>query len=114
MKNQLAETAAAVAKWKGAILSIEAKLNTANLALTAARELRDAAALRATLGDAEAIAAISKARADIYAADQQIIELGIAEKAAKAELGQAEAAAVVARRVIVEQLKRDRIKSGTG
>jgi hypothetical protein len=113
LEKTVTETAAVVIEWKNTISGIEAQFQTANLALAKAKKIREANALKASMGDAAAVAAVKLARAEQLAAEQTILDLEIARPAAQAQLAAAEKAAESARcelaKFHAEKLMRKRI-----
>jgi chromosome segregation ATPase len=114
LEKQVDETAAVVADWKRSIAAIETQLNSANLALTRAKQLRESLALNASLGVSEAVAQIKHARSEQNTAEQTIGDLHIALPEAQAQLASAEKAAESARREVAQyhaqQLQRQRVE----
>jgi hypothetical protein len=119
MKTQTLEEAVAAAAetvtdWRAKIASIEEKIAAEDRAIAIAKQHREQHALAATLGDANAIAAIKKARSEQLNAEQILADLRIALPAAAAELVAAEKAAESARRALAklqaEEIMRKRIE----
>ena len=113
LEKQVAETAAVVTEWKSAISKIETQFNVANLARANAKKIREANALKASMGDAAAVAAIKHARSEQHTAEQTIGDLQIALPEAEAQLTMAEKAAESARHELAklhgEKLMRKRV-----
>jgi hypothetical protein len=113
LEKQVAETAAFVADWQRSIAAIETQLNNANLALMRAKGHRETHALKASLGDATAIAAVKHARSEQHSAEQTIADLQIALPEAQAQLASAEKVAASARHELAklhgEKLMRQRV-----
>jgi hypothetical protein len=113
LEKQVVETAAIVADWKRSIAAIETQLHTADLALMSAKGHRETHALKASLGDATAIAAVKHARSEQHSAEQTTGDLQIALPEAQAQLASAEKAAASARHELAklhgEKLMRQRV-----
>ncbi|SIN82927.1 hypothetical protein SAMN05443247_00025 [Bradyrhizobium erythrophlei] len=100
LEDAVAETALAVTGWKSTIAKIETQLNVAGLALARAKKQREIHALKASMNDAAAVAAIKAARSDQLAAEETINDLKTALPAAQEQLAAAEKAAASARDVL--------------
>jgi hypothetical protein len=102
-----------VDEWASNIKKIEAEFGAANLARANAKKIREANALKASMGDAGALAAVKHARSEQHTAEQTIDDLKIALPEAEAQLAAAEKAATSARnqlaRFNAEILMRKRI-----
>jgi prophage DNA circulation protein len=113
LEKQVAETAAVVTEWKSAISKIETQFNVANLARANAKKIREANALKASMGDAAAIGAVKHARSEQHTAEETIGDLKIALPEAEAQLAAAEKAAASARHELAklhgEKLMRQRV-----
>ena len=113
LEKQVTETAAVVTEWKSAISKIETQFNVANLARANAKKIREANALKASMGDAAAVAAIKHARSEQHTAEQTIGDLQIALPEAEAQLAMAEKNAASARHELAklfgEKLMRQRV-----
>jgi hypothetical protein len=107
------ETAAVVTEWQRSISSIETQVNTANAALVRAKKQREIHALKASMGDAAAIAAIKTARDAQRDAESTIDDLRVALPEAQSQLVAAEKAAASARHELAmlhgERLMRERV-----
>ncbi len=97
LEDAVAATAATVANWRTKIAKIETQIATENHAITIATKHREQHALAATLGDANAVAAIKQARSEQHEAEQRVADLAIALPAAAENLAAAEKAAAAAR-----------------
>jgi hypothetical protein len=113
LEKQVADTAAVVTEWKNAIAQIETQLNVASLTLGRAKKHREDHALKASLGDATAIAAVKHARGEQHTAEQNIGDLTLALPEAQAQLAIAEKNAESARHELAklhgEKLMRARV-----
>jgi hypothetical protein len=114
LNKKVEEAAAVVAEWKNTIAKIETQFNIANLALANAKKAREAHALKAAMGDADAIAAIKHARSEQLTAEQTIGDLKVALPEAEAQLDAAKKAATFAQhelsRFEAGCLMRERVK----
>jgi hypothetical protein len=97
LEAEVETRAATVADWKRSVASIETQFNTANAALVRAKKQRETHALKASMGDGAATAAIKAARAEQLAAEQTSDDLKIALPEMEAQLAAAEKAAASAR-----------------
>ena len=97
LEKAVSDTAAVVSDWRRSIASIETQLNAANLALARAKKHREEHALKASLGDPAAIAAVKHGRAEQHSTEQTIADLALALPEAQAQLVIAEKNAESAR-----------------
>ncbi len=113
LEEEVSKTAAVVSDWKNSIAKIETQFNVARLAVAKAQKSREAQALKATMGDAAAVAAIKLARDEKQNAEQIISDLKFALPEAQAQLAAAEKAAASARHALAmlqaEKLMRQRV-----
>lgn len=113
LERQVEETSAVVTECKNTIGGIETQFQTANLAKANAKKSRETHALRASMGDAAAIAAAKHARDAQRDAESTIDDLRVALPAAEEQLVAAEKAAASARHALAklqaEKLMRQRI-----
>jgi hypothetical protein len=98
LQDAVTETVSAVSDWKEKNRSLDAQARDLDGIITAATTHREDKALSALLGDANAKAAIAKARAQQYEAEQELADIARYAKPAAAEaLAAAEIAAQSAR-----------------
>jgi hypothetical protein len=102
-----------VEEWKGTIAKITSRVELANLALANSKQVREASALKAEMGDVTALKAITQARHDGHNAEQIMGDLQHAMADAQVKLAEAETEAASARAALarrqVEILIRQRI-----
>lgn len=113
LEKAVAEAEAVVTGWQAKISALESQAAELNTIVTKAIASREGHALSALLGDANAKAAILKARSDQGSAEQNLADIGHAVPAARAQLASAEIAAQSARTALshhqADLLKRQRI-----
>jgi hypothetical protein len=105
------EAEAKVGDWRRSIAAIETQLNTANLSLANAKQIRENHALKAAMGDAVAIEAVTAARSEQSSAEQTIADLQIALPEAMAQLAKAEKAAAAARHAVAKAKAEEAMKN---
>jgi hypothetical protein len=89
LEKQIADAAAVVTDWKNTIANIETQFHAANLALANAKKVREAYALKAAMGDADAVASVKHARGEQHSAEQTVADLKVALPEAEAQLAAA-------------------------
>jgi uncharacterized membrane protein YdfJ with MMPL/SSD domain len=99
-----------VGDWRRSIAAIDTQLNTANLSLARAKQIRENHALKAAMGDAVAIEAVTAARSEQSSAEQTIADLQIALPEAMAQLAEAEKAAAAARHAVAKAKAEEAMK----
>jgi hypothetical protein len=114
LEDAVAKTSATAAGWVAKVKALEIQVADWTHAVTTATSLREQHALAAALGEAHAIVAIKKARAEQHDAEQHLADLSmIALPAAMAHLASAEKAATSARhelaKLIATQIMRARV-----
>jgi hypothetical protein len=102
LQEAVKTAAAVVSDWQRSIASIETQFNVANLALMKSQKERETHALKASMGDVAAIAAVKHARDAQRDAQSTIDDLKIALPEAQAQLAAAEKAAESARRALAQ------------
>src|SRR5258706_831903 len=102
LEKQVAETAAVVTEWNSTIAKIETQLNAAGLALAKAKQEGEIHALKASTGDAAAIAAKYIAWDAQRDAESTIADLRVALPKAFSQLAEAEQATENARRALAK------------
>jgi len=90
LEKQVEDTSACVTEWKRALANIEQQFQAANLARATAKKRREANALKASMADPGAVAAVKQERGEQQAAEQTIEDLKVALPEAQAQLATAE------------------------